>query len=227
MPTCWQCKDESSTAHHDRVAHNRKELPTGVLTLNGSFRRTTLRGINVGRGNRVPMAALRRILGDLGYTHVTTLLNSGNAVFCAPQQPPDVPARQVSAALEQQLGVSVPIIVKTKREFLAAVAGNPVAVVPEASRLLVTFTRRRDELAALRALEEQLVPGEFLHVCGHAAYLHCPAGISDSRAAAALLGKMGRNATTRNWATTLKIAALLADLPPGDAPESAPLHGMT
>ncbi len=26
MPTCWQCKAESSTAHHDRVVHNRHEL---------------------------------------------------------------------------------------------------------------------------------------------------------------------------------------------------------
>ena len=42
----------------------------------------------------------------------------------------------------------------------------------------------------------------------HAAYLHCPAGILESRAGEALLGKLGRAATTRNWATVLKLHAL-------------------
>ena len=40
-----------------------------------------LRGVNVGKAKRVPMAELRRVLEDLGCTNVATLLNSGNAVF--------------------------------------------------------------------------------------------------------------------------------------------------
>jgi uncharacterized protein (DUF1697 family) len=43
----------------------------------------------------------------------------------------------------------------------------------------------------------------------HAAYLWCPDGILESRAAEALLGKTGRAATSRNWATVGRIAALL------------------
>jgi uncharacterized protein (DUF1697 family) len=42
-----------------------------------------LRGINVGKANRIPMADLRALLEGLGHTDVTTLLNSGNAVFRA------------------------------------------------------------------------------------------------------------------------------------------------
>ena len=33
-----------------------------------------LRGVNVGKANRVPMAELRTLLSRLGYTHVATLL---------------------------------------------------------------------------------------------------------------------------------------------------------
>jgi uncharacterized protein (DUF1697 family) len=40
-----------------------------------------LRGINVGRNNRIAMADLRELLTGLGYTDVATLLQSGNAVF--------------------------------------------------------------------------------------------------------------------------------------------------
>ena len=42
-----------------------------------------LRGVNVGKAKRVPMAELRALLSGLGYTGVATLLNSGNAVFRA------------------------------------------------------------------------------------------------------------------------------------------------
>jgi uncharacterized protein (DUF1697 family) len=42
----------------------------------------------------------------------------------------------------------------------------------------------------------------------HAAYLHCANGILESKAGAALLGNVGRAATTRNLATTLKLLAL-------------------
>jgi uncharacterized protein (DUF1697 family) len=40
-----------------------------------------LRGVNVGKGKRVPMGELRALLCALGYTGVSTLLNSGNAVL--------------------------------------------------------------------------------------------------------------------------------------------------
>ena len=37
-----------------------------------------VRGINVGRAKRVPMADLRELVEDLSYSDVRTLLNSGN-----------------------------------------------------------------------------------------------------------------------------------------------------
>ena len=40
-----------------------------------------LRGVNVGKGNRLPMVELKALLQRLDYTDVSTLLNSGNAVF--------------------------------------------------------------------------------------------------------------------------------------------------
>lgn len=43
-----------------------------------------IRGINVGRAKRVAMADLRALVTDLGFTHVRTLLNSGNVVFSTP-----------------------------------------------------------------------------------------------------------------------------------------------
>lgn len=175
-----------------------------------------LRGINVGRGNRVPMAELRALLERLGFSHVSTLLNSGNAVFCGPVEAPERVGAAVAQALVDALGVSVPVIVKSGRQWLSAMADNPVSEVPEPSRLLVAFASSPGELEKLGPLEALLMPGELLHLTANAAYLHCVGGILESKAAAALLGKLGRGVTTRNWATVSKIEAALARLPRDD-----------
>lgn len=39
-----------------------------------------LRGVSVGKGNRVPMAESRAMLGALGHTEVQILSNRGNSV---------------------------------------------------------------------------------------------------------------------------------------------------
>ena len=46
-----------------------------------------LRGVNLGGNKKVPMAELRRLVEDLGFTEVSTLLNSGNVVLKARANP--------------------------------------------------------------------------------------------------------------------------------------------
>jgi uncharacterized protein (DUF1697 family) len=40
-----------------------------------------IRGINVGKAKRVAMVELRALAGELGYTKIRTLRNSGNLIF--------------------------------------------------------------------------------------------------------------------------------------------------
>ena len=70
------------------------------------------------------------------------------------------------------------------------------------------FVQDDQALASLAALQPLVVPPERFAAGKHAAYLLCASGILESKAGAALLGKAGRAATTRNWATTLKLHAL-------------------
>ena len=169
-----------------------------------------LRGVNVGKGNRVPMAGFRAMLEELGYSSVRTLLNSGNAVFASTGRQAARHAAAIAGALQAHFGVVTPVIVKTSAEFAAIVDGNPM-VPPESehSRFLVAFAMDPARLAELRALESLARPGESLVVTAHAAYLHCPGGFLDSRLGEAILGKSGRGVTTRSWATVLKLSALL------------------
>lgn len=168
-----------------------------------------LRGINVGKAKRVPMAEFRSLLSGLGYTHVVTLLNSGNAVFRAATGAPAKHAADIAAAIQGRLKVDVAVIVKSARELAAIVAENPIKVAAsEHSRFLVGFVQDTKALRALTTLEPIVVPPEQFAVGARVAYLLCARGILDSKAGAALLGKARSPATTRNWATVLKLHAL-------------------
>ena len=168
-----------------------------------------LRGVNVGKSKRVPMAAFRALLGDLGYTGVATLLNSGNAVFRAARGAPAKHAREIARALADELKVEVPVVVKPARELAAAIEDCPLeAGEAEHSRFLVAFAQETRAIQALAPIERLVVAPERFAIGRRAAYLHCPRGILRSRAGEALLGRAGRAVTTRNWATVLKLRAL-------------------
>lgn len=169
-----------------------------------------LRGINVGKANRVPMADLRALLSELGYADVATLLNSGNAVFRTARRTPEKLAAAISKAIACRLHVDVPVVVKSAREFAAIVEENSLAShAADHSRLLVAFVQEPESLAALAAIESLVSPPEQFLLGSSAAYLHCVNGILESQAANSLLGKAGKATTTRNWATVLKLQTLV------------------
>jgi uncharacterized protein (DUF1697 family) len=168
-----------------------------------------LRGVNVGTARRVPMAELRVLLGELGYTGVATVLNSGNAVLRASRGAPAKHASAIAAAIAARLAIEVPVIVKSRDELTAIVAANPLELGEELhSQMLVAFVQHPEALAGLAAIAPLVRPGEQFVIGAHAAYLWCTDGILQSRAAEAMLGKAGKAATTRNWATVLKLHAL-------------------
>ena len=171
-----------------------------------------LRGINVGKAKRVPMAEFRGLLGRLDYAGVTTVLNSGNALFRAPGGTPASHADAISRALFEQFALEVPVVVKSAGEFAAIVSGNALAVkAGDPSRLLVAFFSGRAARPDLDAVARLVRPPEEFLLGSHAAYLLCASAILQSRAGVALLGHLGGAVTTRNWATVLKLNALLTD----------------
>lgn len=168
-----------------------------------------LRGINVGKAKRVPMADLRELLTELGYTGVATLLNSGNVVFRAAKGTPVKLAAEIAHAISTRLNVDVPVIVKPVRDLDEIVAENPLAEdAQDHSRLLVAFIQDKKALPGLAAIDALVAPPEQFAVGKHAAYLFCANGILASKAGEALLAKAGTLATTRNWATVQKLHAL-------------------
>lgn len=170
-----------------------------------------LRGINVGRAKRVPMAELRDLLESLGCSGVRTLLNTGNAVFQSPGGSGRELAASIEKAIQSRFGFPVPVLVHTAREFNAIIADNPLPdATRDPSRFLVAFVSSKAELAkAMPLLKESWSPEKFA-IGGKAAYLWCAAGIRESRLLQAFGKVTQASITTRNWATVLKIQAVLS-----------------
>jgi uncharacterized protein (DUF1697 family) len=169
-----------------------------------------LRGINVGKAKRVAMADLRALVEGLGYTDARTLLNSGNVVFGVPARAKGDPAGRIEAALAAQLGVSAKVLVVSAEDLAAVVAADPVgAVAVDPSRYLVTFVAAGDGLARVAALAAQDWAPDVLRVGERAVYTWCERGVLASPAAQAVAKALRDGATSRNWATVVKLAAML------------------
>lgn len=169
-----------------------------------------LRGINVGKAKRIHMVDLRALMVELGFSQVATLLNSGNVVFHAPPGTSATYAARISHVIAEKLHLDVPVVVKSASEWVSIVTENSLAQqVPDHSRMLVVFAQDDLTLAGLESIGRLTVAPESFVVGHHAAFLHCANGILDSKAGAALLGKAGKAVTTRNWATVLKLTAMV------------------
>ena len=167
-----------------------------------------IRGINVGRGNRVAMSDLRNLMIELGHTHVRTLLNSGNIVFQSKRPSVARIASAIEGAITAHCGFSAAVTAITAQELNRIVHENPLLrVVDDHARHLVAFVTHPKDLEVLRPMLEESWKPDALAITERAAYLWCSTGILDSRLVKAFSRKAGATATTRNWATVLKLQA--------------------
>ena len=169
-----------------------------------------LRGVNVGGNNRVPMATLRGLLGELGAAEVDTYLQSGNAVCSGPDVAAEVFAGDVEAAIGRKLGLSIRVLVRDRDELARVVAANPL---PEAtdngSRFFVMFLDGRPDPAALAGLDPAAYEPDRYAVGPREIYLWCLEGLSNSELPKALSERrLGVTTTTRNWNTVTRLLAM-------------------
>ncbi|MFT4186086.1 MAG: DUF1697 domain-containing protein [Micrococcaceae bacterium] len=73
-----------------------------------------LRGINAGGKRRVPMADLRKLFEELGYSKVKTYVNSGNVLFKANKAPT---SESLTKELTVHFGFEIPTLVLNEFAF--------------------------------------------------------------------------------------------------------------
>jgi uncharacterized protein (DUF1697 family) len=179
-----------------------------------------LRGINVGGQNKVVMADLRAVVGELGHTGVSTYINSGNVLFtAAPGETIDAMAVAIAGAIAAKLGVTTPVVIVPRDELAEILAANPFPEEPDPKRVHAVFLsapagpdllRKIDGVvaaAAAKGAQDAVLP------VGRALYLHTPDGFGTSDVSEALMRMLGGPkapvvGTARNWSTANKLLGL-------------------
>jgi len=167
-----------------------------------------LRGVNLGSVRRVRMPELREVLERGPYDDVRTYLVSGNVVLSSDAAPEDV-ARDLEQRIAAELGVDTQVVVRTRDELAAVVAGDPLAgVATEPRRYQVSFLSAEPDPRRVEALTAEDFGPERVVVRGREVYAWHPNGLQRSRLARMLSeDRLGVTATARNWNT---VTALLA-----------------
>lgn len=168
-----------------------------------------LRGINVGKGNRVSMADLRTLFEAQGFSRVRTLLASGNVVFDAPKGNTETISEKIENALATTLDLKVRVLVITPDELDLIIKEMPFgSTADNPSRLLIAFFGNENDLDKLNPLTKQDWKPEMLAIGKHAAYLWCADGMAAGKLAEPAFKLIGNTGTTRNLATAIKLRDL-------------------
>lgn len=83
-----------------------------------------LRGINVGGNKKVEMKRLRALAEGLGYTDVSTYINSGNLLFSSGKAR-DSLEKELGSAMRQEFGFEIGLLVKTEAQVKAITGAIP------------------------------------------------------------------------------------------------------
>jgi len=169
-----------------------------------------LRGINVGRNKRIAMADLRDLVRALGYTEVTTHLQSGNVLLTAAEEPATL-AQEIQGAISRELALEVSVLVRTQRELDRVVEKNPLAgIAKDPTRLLIAFLSVPPQREWFTAAGIEL-DDTMLGMGSQELYIWCPDGILASPILAALgrVKQPGLVATSRNLRTVTKLQELI------------------
>jgi uncharacterized protein (DUF1697 family) len=182
-----------------------------------------LRGINVGGKNKVPMAALRELLEELGYRDVSTYIASGNVILRSDRPPAEV-KRDVEEALPKRFRLDSELIsvrVLTHAELRAVVEKRPKGFGEEPGTYHsdAIFLIGLDAAKAMEVFDphpevDRVWPGD-----GVIYSQRLSAQRTRSRLNKAITTPLYKSMTIRSWSTTL---ALLDRMD-----ESSAAHGDT
>lgn len=165
-----------------------------------------LRGINVGASTKVAMPRLRELAEGLGWTDVSTYINSGNLFAECGSASRAAVEEALAAALLDDLGRPVAVVARTREQLQQVVERNPF---PDAEPrfLHVVFLDRAPSAAGREAFDAELARHpERGVVLGTEAYLDYVNGAGRSTLDWNRVARAdGVTGTARNWNTVLQL----------------------
>ncbi|MEX0868943.1 MAG: DUF1697 domain-containing protein [Nitriliruptoraceae bacterium] len=170
-----------------------------------------LRGINVGGRNKVAMADLRRLCECLGHGEVRTHGQSGNVVFTTDRADTDTLGAEMTARIDDDLGVAPTVVVLSADQLAAVVAGNPFAdaAAADPTKVHAAFLSARPSDPSVFDFDPATYAPEEARAGERVLYLHLPGGMGRSQLAADLARRRSDvEVTVRNWRTVTRLHAM-------------------
>lgn len=170
-----------------------------------------LRGINVGGHHKVPMVELKSTLAGMGFSDITTLLNSGNVVFSTAATEIAALEDVMAEGLEKKFGFAIPVLIRKMEDIQRLISSNPFknVEVHKDLRLYVTFLRESPQ-SNLR-LPWMSPDGSFQILSADDKILVSVLDVAQAKTTDAmnvLEKNYTKDITTRNWNTLVKISGL-------------------
>jgi uncharacterized protein (DUF1697 family) len=168
-----------------------------------------LRGINVGGRNPIKMDALRAVFESLKFRNVKTVLASGNVIFESPRCDKKTVAAKIEKCLEREFGKAIGVMVRSINDLHELAEAEPfkgIRITPQ-TRLYVSFLpekpKTKPEIADAHSDKGfRIVYATDYEICTH---LELTAGVKSTDLMQYLDREFGRNITTRNWNTVVRI----------------------
>lgn len=170
-----------------------------------------LRGINVGGHKKIAMSDLIIIFEKIGFTHVKTLLASGNVIFESSENDLDNIRKKIERCLTESLGYEIKVIVRTIEELQKIIDAKPFQKItdPKAT-LYVTFLVEQPTSIPTFSFTTEKDGFSILAVKDREIYSVVIS--SESRKTTDMMTTIekifGKYITTRNWNTICKITSL-------------------
>jgi uncharacterized protein (DUF1697 family) len=159
-----------------------------------------LRAINVGGTGKLPMADLRAICADAGFSRIETYIASGNVVLECNKT-----AANVQSELERRLGAfagkAVSVLVRTAVDMQAVLTRNPFRD-KESKYTDVFFLQEKPPCDCLEHVRGRAT--EDLHLGRREIYVCYPSGMGRSK----LRIPAARHGTVRNMNTVAKLVEM-------------------
>jgi uncharacterized protein (DUF1697 family) len=169
-----------------------------------------LRSVNVAGHGRVAMDELRAAFDALGYSGVSTYIQTGNVLFTTSSRSEANIAGAIEQRLAEDFGDSPAVLVRSVAELQRVGASSPYAKAgADPARHHVTFLATEPPKAALDALRLPPSGRDELVVEGKEVYVHTPDGYGNSKYTGSFIERrLGVVSTTRNWNTVTKLCEL-------------------
>ncbi len=169
-----------------------------------------LRGINVGGNTMIKMAELKIVFEDLGFSNVTSYVNSGNIGFDAATSSETTLTSRIEKAIEKRFEESVPVMIRTQPAVSEVFANNPFdGQFENHKEMHVLFMKEEMSAEKQEQLLSHQTDDERFVVRGREIYCHLRLGVADSVLGKGLIDrKLKVPITARNWRTVEKLSDL-------------------